>query len=400
MNIIKPAIVIVAYDRTDSLRRLLNSIESAMYSVDDITLIISIDWSEKLNEVKALADGFCWNHGTKLVRSFESNQGLRKHVLACGDLSEKYGAVIVIEDDLVVAEDFYNYAYSAVNYYNGESNITGIALYSHCWNAHANLPFQPVKSVYDTYIAQFFVSWGQVWSYSHWKKFRDWYGKNQKLPRTSEIIPDVILGWPETSWGKYFAYYMASNNLYFVIPYNSMSTNYHEAGVHSKGASSTHHVPLQHGIKEYSFVPFNESVKYDIFFERIFENGLEDYSVKPEDLVVDLNGYRHIPSKKRYFLSSGEYDYPIIAKYGMKLRPIDENIVRQCEGNAIFLYDLANSDRNIGNKKHQISLPRARFELSGYSWRVLFPLAYRSFKRDLADYIERKLVRKKAHVKK
>ena len=45
-NMIKPAIIVIAYNREESLKRLLTSLNNAIYESDDITLIISIDKSD------------------------------------------------------------------------------------------------------------------------------------------------------------------------------------------------------------------------------------------------------------------------------------------------------------------------------------------------------------------
>ena len=56
-NMIKPAIIVIAYNREESLKRLLTSLNNAIYESDDITLIISIDKSDNEKVFKA-ADEF------------------------------------------------------------------------------------------------------------------------------------------------------------------------------------------------------------------------------------------------------------------------------------------------------------------------------------------------------
>ena len=131
---IKPAIVAVGYNRPDGMKRLLDSIGKATYNCDDVPLIISIDESNRSNEVESMATAFEWTHGIKEIRRFPERQGLRKHIVQCGDLSEKYGAVIILEDDLVVAEDFYTYVCAAHEKYGDEEEICGVALYSYGCN--------------------------------------------------------------------------------------------------------------------------------------------------------------------------------------------------------------------------------------------------------------------------
>jgi len=114
----KPAIVVVAYNRPNSLKRILQSISLANYnSQKDIPLIISIDKATNEDEVVKVAKEFKWNFGKKEIRTFKERQGLRKHVIQCGDLSIKYGAAIILEDDLFVSPNYYNYIVNALDFY-------------------------------------------------------------------------------------------------------------------------------------------------------------------------------------------------------------------------------------------------------------------------------------------
>ena len=107
--IIKPVIIVVAYNRPNSLQRLLNSLAQADYTgYDSITLIISIDYSNS-PEVISAAKNFTWEFGHKEIIKHSENLGLKKHIIFCGDLTEQYQSVIILEDDLVVAPAFYNY---------------------------------------------------------------------------------------------------------------------------------------------------------------------------------------------------------------------------------------------------------------------------------------------------
>src|SRR4051812_782733 len=97
-----PAIVISAYNQPASLSRLLASVESAIYTAADIPLIISIDKSDE-PEVRAIAEAFHWKHGDKRIILHEAPLGLKQHILSCGNLSLVYGAILLLEDDLLVS---------------------------------------------------------------------------------------------------------------------------------------------------------------------------------------------------------------------------------------------------------------------------------------------------------
>ena len=61
------AIIAIAYNREQSLQRLLTSLNAARYPEKDVTLIISIDKSDT-DIVERAADAFVWKHGTKRVK--------------------------------------------------------------------------------------------------------------------------------------------------------------------------------------------------------------------------------------------------------------------------------------------------------------------------------------------
>ena len=88
MNI---AICIIAYNRIDSLKRVLTSLEQSYYD-ESVTLIISIDKSNT-TQVEDFAKQYHWKQGEKRVITHPENLGLRKHVLKCGDLLQEYDAL-------------------------------------------------------------------------------------------------------------------------------------------------------------------------------------------------------------------------------------------------------------------------------------------------------------------
>ena len=230
MKNIKPAIVAVGYNRPDCMKRLITGINEAYYPYDDVTLIVSIDESDRSNEVEEAARNVGWNHGEMIIRRFEQRQGLRNHILQCGDLSEKYDAVIILEDDLMVSRSYYSYVLQCLDQYGEDERIAGISLYSHAWNGYANVEFQPVNNGYDAYFGQFSITWGECWTKQQWNGFRTWYAQHQDKLTAYTKLPKDIEYWGDKSWGKYFAYYIVEMNLFYIIPYVSLSTNYSEVG--------------------------------------------------------------------------------------------------------------------------------------------------------------------------
>ena len=95
-----PAIVVVTYNRPDSLTRLLGSLSKARYP-DGVPLVISIDGGgNRERKVVKTAEEFPWPHGKKKVICHEKNLGLREHILSCGDLTERYDSEILLGIDI------------------------------------------------------------------------------------------------------------------------------------------------------------------------------------------------------------------------------------------------------------------------------------------------------------
>ena len=382
MSDIKPAIVVVCYNRPKSLIRILESIKSAEYTFNDICLIIRIVCSSIYEKLVEIVDSFDWTHGKKIIRIFDERQGLRKHVLQCGDLSEKYGAAIILEDDLIVSKSFYLFAYKAINHYYDDEKICGVALYSHSWNGYDNYQFLPVKNQFDAYLGQFSITWGECWSDKQWKKFKEWYTLHcDKLPQVNDKMPERISKWSQKSWGKYFASYIVEKDLYYLIPYNSMTTNFSDVGEHNAFISSAHQVNLFSGVKSDYYLPsIDQAIKYDSFFERIFDNDYLIANICSKNICVDLNNAKKNTFNNRYLLTGIKINNAKeIASFGMKMHPVDQNISCRVEGNDFHLYDVGNNYIIPKIQKNEMR-NRIIYETYGLNWKCFFSLFFFHFR--------------------
>ena len=196
-------IVVVAYNRPQSLKRLLRSLVNAAYPSSNVPLIISIDAHPNNQKTLKIAQEFQWENGDKTVEYQSSNLGLRKHILKCGDFSNTYGSVLILEDDLYVSPNFYLYTIAALNFSITKNYIGGISLYNHQYNVHINANFSAVEDGFDNWYFQFASSWGQAWTDKQWNSFKSWYLTNTVLTK-KEDIPKYVLDWSDKSWLKFF----------------------------------------------------------------------------------------------------------------------------------------------------------------------------------------------------
>lgn len=341
MNI---AVVAVAYNRIDSLSRLLASLEKANYD-QEVTLIISVDKS-KTDSVERFADSYIWPHGEKIVDKHEKNLGLRPHMMSLGKWFDSFDAIVVLEDDIVVSPSFFYYTKQAVSQYYDNPNVAGISLYGVAFNGDTNMPFMPLKDEYDAYFMNKAISWGEVWMRDSWRRYNDWYLEHQDFPILSHL-PYRICLWGNKSWLKYHTRYCIEENKYFVFPYISLSTNYGDAGEHSKGGGDTmFQVSLQQGVKkEYKLPKYgDEGVYYDGFFEN--KAVYQILGLDTNNLCLDLNGEWKNRLNKRYWLTTEIRNFKILKAFGLNFRPIEVNVLTNNPGHQIFLYDTQSNEKN------------------------------------------------------
>ncbi len=338
----KLAICVIAYNRVNSLRRVLENLNSAIYDNDNVDLIISIDYSG-IDDVKRVAEEYKWDFGRKRVIAYESNLGLRAHVLKCGDFTQEYDGLIVLEDDIYVSKSFYLYAKAAVAEYCNDERIAGISLYSFSSNYHNWLPFTPIRSDSDVYLMQNAQSWGQVWMKTQWQMFKEWYLDNNSDFTEMPHLPKSICGWKK-SWLKYHTRYCIENNKYFVYPYIALTTCFSDVGEHTSEISTLVQVPILNGIKRsYKFDP---TIKYDAFFENMDIPGA--LNMESQDVCVDLYGEKQNRLKCRYWLTLSRQRYKVVKTFALQLKPMDQNVIDDIDGNEIILYDTSVEESQKG----------------------------------------------------
>lgn len=349
----KITIVVVGYNRPEAMARILKSLAAAAYGdYTDIRLVVSIDHSGN-GEVVRTAERFEWKYGEKQVICHPKRLGLRRHILSCGELTRKYGAVMVLEDDLYVSPDFYRYAAKTLDRYGDHPKIAGIALNTKRELLESSYPFFPLRSGYDIFFQQFATSWGQVWNERMWDGFKKWYDLHPELPDHKDV-PEVVLHYPETSWAKFYQTYIVDTGKYFVYSYDSLTTNFGDAGVHFGNVSSTSQSVLFYGKKEYRMPEFEEGVKYDIYGEPV---GLAAcLGLSEEEFTCDMWGRKKRAAYRRYVLSSRELPFRVIRSFGMQMKPMELNVTEQVEGNALFLYDTSTPEPAKRKKEKPVDL--------------------------------------------
>lgn len=327
------AIITVAYNRTESLRRLLQSLDTAFYP-EAVTLIISIDKSDT-TAVEDYADAFSWRHGEKRVVKHKENLGLRKHILSIGDYLHEFDAIVVLEDDIFVAPSFYYYTQQCVEKYYDDMDIAGISLYNFPLNYNCKLPFMPLRTDSDVFLLKSAVSWGQIWMRKQWLAFKSWYEKHDEEFGELPNLPANVCTWPKSSWLKYHIRYCIEENKSFVYPYTSLSTCFCDLGTHATKKQTHTQTLMVYGEKQH--FNLHPTVCYDGFFEAEALYG--HLNMTEEDVCIDLFGTKGNRMGRRYWLTRAQLPYKVVHSYALDFKPWELNVLNDLDGHEIFLYD-------------------------------------------------------------
>lgn len=334
-------IIIVAYNRPQSLARLLKSVDNADFPAKGVNLYISLDKASN-SDCADLANNFDWKFGKKTVIEHEHSLGLFNHIMACGDLAAQLGGAIILEDDLFVSPAFYDFAQKATAFYQDEPLIGGISLYSYAYTETRNLPFEALKTGFDTYFMQVASSWGQVWTATHWQAFKTWFNENEFMAADGEI-PDHLMEWGDQSWKKHFNRYLISSGKYFVHPQISFTTNFEDPGTHAT-TQGLYQVSLAQNTWQYSFESLSESKnRYDAWFE-IEPECLKHWNptLKNNDFTVDIYGTKNLSQTSKPEIITSRNVTEDSRTWSMQMFPLIMNVAANTKGADLRLAKLSN----------------------------------------------------------
>ena len=212
-------LVVLTMNRVQSLKRLLNSVEAAQYGTDIAALEIKIDFIENNAEVVKLAELFDFSHGPKRVTRSPVNMGLAKSWFEAWYPPQPNSRAIILEDDVEVSPQWYNWVKAAWNHYQSRGDVAGLSL-----QRQTLIPANPSKTMeiengHEPFLYALVGSIGFAPHPVQWRKFVDWLrsGDPSKFDiSTPELV--TYTWWKTTNkrhmWTQHFIYFCKKFNLY------------------------------------------------------------------------------------------------------------------------------------------------------------------------------------------
>lgn len=243
-------VVVFAYKRADKLKQCLEALGKNKLA-EKTDLYIFSDGSKgetdvtEVEAVRAYIKEFVQGASFQSVQVIESekNKGLANSIISgVSYVIERHGKVIVVEDDLVVSEDFIFYMNKALDFYGVYPEYGSISGYT--------LPIRALKK-YDKDV--YVLRKGDCWGWATWKdrwENVDWqvetykkYCKDRKarkeFNKLQNSLDDMLALQMEgkiDSWAVRWCYHLFTHHLLTVYPTKSRVVN---IGVDGSGTHCT-----------------------------------------------------------------------------------------------------------------------------------------------------------------
>lgn len=198
----------------------------------------------------------------------EQNKGLAASIIAgVSQIVDKYGKIIVLEDDVVTKINFLTFMNSALDYYEQDQRIWSIGGF----NTIGQSPDGK-----DIYFAQRICScswatWADRWNRADWnmKSYSTFRFNPFKRIRFSQYGNDCAIMLDEqhagfiNSWAIRFNYSAFENNMYTVYPSNSLAKNigYDGSGTHCEKPSDNYVIQLNDDVRNLELTRFAEPLE-------------------------------------------------------------------------------------------------------------------------------------------
>ena len=303
-------VVLFVYNRKEHTQQTLEALEKNYLSEESDLFVFSDgpkeNSAEKVSEVRTYLDAYVKHARFKQVTIIkaEKNKGLANSIISgVTQIINKYGKVIVVEDDLVTSMDFLQYMNQALEFYENEACIWSISGF--------NFPLKTLKKyehdIFYTYRGCS-IGWGtwlnrwetvdwNVMKYTQFLNDKKW---KKRFCRGGKDLPQMLINQMENgldSWAVRWVFEQSNQNKYTIYPKISRLKNigFDGTGIHSE-IESSYDTFISNGKLEVNFELLKPEKRIVHEFNRRFEYTLRKKIKRRINLVKEIaNKYwRHV----------------------------------------------------------------------------------------------------------
>ena len=286
-------IILIVYNRPLHTKKTMEALKANTCACESILYIYSDAPKAKKDEedvkkVRKYIHGI--KEGFKEVYIIErkKNIGLANNIIsAVTEVINKYGRIILVEDDLVSSPVFLEYMNNMLNRYQKEKKVFAITGFGY----PDNLMKIPSDYKYDIYFAPRAGSWGWATWKDRWEK-ADWdiedfeeFKKSKTMKKEfnkgGDDMSDMLIRQMEgkiDSWAIRWCYTLFKNNAYCVYPVKSYIDNIGNDGSGVHCTSNPKYQNSQLSVDKELKIPKHVIVNNEI--EKNFKRIFRDKSIK------------------------------------------------------------------------------------------------------------------------
>lgn len=161
-------IIVFGYNRPEHYRKTLEALSKNRLAEESILYLYcdgakegaSADALEKIAAVRTIAHEQHWAKETHVIES-ETNKGLADSIISgVTDVVNRYGSVIVLEDDLITSPGFLFYMNNALDLYKSDDRVMHVTgyMYPHKWHL-------PETFFFEVPHCWGWGTWSRAWQY-------------------------------------------------------------------------------------------------------------------------------------------------------------------------------------------------------------------------------------------
>lgn len=264
-------VILFVYNRPDHTMQTLNALDKNI-DADKSELFIFSDYAKNNQDidavlkVRALLKEFEKKSHFKQIHICEAKEhrGLAGSVITgVSNVINRYGQVIVLEDDLITSIDFLKYMNGALKYYEAEEKVWSIAGYTPDLK-----PLSKYKE--DVYMCLRagsigWATWKDRWDSIDWevKDYADFVGsrkKRKQFKKRGYNLPDMLdrqMQGETDSWAIRFCYEQFKQDKITVNPTVSRIRNigFDGSGTHDNDTAEKWNVHLNEEVKDITYIP-------------------------------------------------------------------------------------------------------------------------------------------------
>ncbi len=257
-------IIIFAYNRADHLERTLTALKDNEEAKDSVCYIFSDGYKnekgrDKVLQVREYIRSLPKEYFKELIIvESPENKGLANSIISgVSAVISKYGKAIIIEDDVITAKNFLKFMNEALDFYKDNSKVFSIGGYT--------VPMKIPETYHKDVVAvqrcssYCWATWSDRWEKIDWtlkdyRKFRYNFFKRRsfnKYGTDRSLMLDDQMNKRVDSWAIRFDYNMWKNDMFNILPRESLSNNigHDGSGTHS-GATAERDIFLVSLTKE------------------------------------------------------------------------------------------------------------------------------------------------------